>query len=97
MATTSFIMAIGKKQAELFVANNIGYCEFMVTATTPRTILNLVYNYLVRDGKITALENLTLDEKRMSWETAKDFAKGRLNETELIEVVKSLHALEFLL
>jgi len=56
-----------------------------------------VYSYLVRERKITPLENLTIDEKHLSWNTAKYFSKGRLSDLELVEVVKALHALEFLL
>lgn len=48
------MLYLGRKQAEMFVANNDVYCEVLVKASCPRTILVMNYNRLVRENKIVA-------------------------------------------
>jgi hypothetical protein len=90
-------LQLGRQQAEIFVSNNVAYCEILVTCSCPRTILLYAYNHLVYLQKITPIEELLLDDKQFAWETAKDIAKGRLSRKSLIELVQALVALNYFL
>lgn len=88
---------LGQKQAQLFLASNMVYCEVLVTCNCPRQLLVMSYNQLVRQGKLIAIEDLRLQDKEAAWQTAKDIAKGRLGRKALIEVVQALLAIEYFL
>lgn len=90
-------LAIGKKQSDLFMSNNVGYMDLLVTADCPRSIMNTCYNILVRIKKISPIEKLDPSEKINLWESAKEFAKGRMNNDGLTELSKALIALEYFL
>ena len=88
---------LGNKQAALFINNNIAYMNLLVTGDCSRHILNSVYRILVGQRKIPELEKMSVDEKKIIWETAKEFSKDRLDKEKLIELAKSLYVLEYLL
>lgn len=91
------MLDLGRKQAQLFTANNVAYGETLVTCYCPRDILLKCYYGLVRRGKVTAIEDMLQQEKETAWETAKDLAKGRLRIKELKDVVRALVTLEYFL
>jgi hypothetical protein len=91
------ILDLGAKQAEMFSKDHLVYAELLVTANAPRLILSYCYSALCRLGKIPPIEGLLLEQKYVLWETAKEFSKGRLSETEGVQLVKSLYALEYYL
>lgn len=91
------MLDLGRKQAQLFTANNVAYVETLVTCYCPRDILLKCYYGLVRRGKVTAIEDMLQHEKESAWETAKDLAKGRLRIKELKDVVRALVAIEYFL
>lgn len=93
----SGLIDLGRKQSELFIKNNLAYCELLVIGTSNRHIMEMVYHVLVGHKKIKALEELPQEDKAMSWETANDFAKGRMDKEGVVELVKCLHALEYYL
>jgi hypothetical protein len=91
------ILHLGRQQAQLFTDNNVAYCEVLVTANCPRTILLMAYYRLVKERKLIAIEELPIQQKETAWQMAKDIAQGRLGRKLLIEVVQSLLALEYFL
>lgn len=93
----SHMLELGRQQAQLFLANNILYCEILVTSSCPRHILLLAYENLVRQRKLTPIEDLLLVHKQTAWETAKEIAKDRMDRKGLIEVVKALLTIEYFL
>lgn len=97
IATKSDMFELGRKQAGLFLENEVVFCEILVTCYCPRSILLSVYNRLVKTGKLVPIEDMLLDQKQDAWNTAKEIAKGRLGRKALIEVVKALIALEYFL
>lgn len=88
---------LGRKQASLFMDNNLPYVECLITADCNRSILNTCYNVLVRSKKMIPIDKLPEKEKLTLWETAKEFAKDRMNKEQLIELVKALLTLEYFL
>lgn len=88
---------LGRKQAELFTSNNLAYCENLVTCSCPREILLLAYFRLVRERKIIPYEDLLQPDKDKARQLTLDIAKGRLNDRQLRELVKSLLAIEYFL
>lgn len=97
MTGVSDMIELGRKQTELFIKNNLCYCELLINGNSNRHIMSMIYETLVRQGKITAIEKLSAEEKIMSWDTAKDMSKGRLDKGRLIEFVKCLHVIEYFL
>lgn len=93
----STFLDLGKKQATMFMNDNVGYMELLVTADCPREILNVCYRILVREGKLKELKDLPLEEKTGIWETAKEFAKDRLDQKGLISLSCALQALNYLI
>lgn len=91
------LLELGRKQAQLYEADNVGYCERLVTTDYPRQFLSKVYWILVRRGKIIAKEDMLLEDKEFAWQTAKEIAKGRLKQKGLVEVVHALLAFEYFL
>lgn len=88
---------LGRKQAQLFVEDNITYCEILVTGSCPRKILLLAYRRLVSLRKITPIEDMLLEHKESAWQMAKDIAKGRLGRQALIETVQAMMVIEYFL
>ncbi len=91
------MLDLGQKQAQLFLANNVAYCEVLVTCACPRHILLSAYSQLVRLQIIAPIEDLRQEEKENAWQTAKDIAQGRLGRKDLIEVVQALLTIEYFL
>lgn len=97
LAVKNDTLELGRKQAELFMTNNVVYCEILVTCSCPRHILVRAYQYLVLTNKIVALEDMLTSDQKAAGEIAKSFVNGRLERKELIEVVKALLAIEYFL
>ncbi len=93
----SMILDLGKKQSEIFISDNIGYVNSIITCKVPRQILLDCYSVLTRSGILKPIEDMPKEEKRNVWETAKEFAKDRLDKDQLIELVKALISLEYFL
>lgn len=93
----SEILDLGRRQALLFQADNLGYCERLITTDYPRQFLSKVYWVLVRREKIIPKEDMLQDQKELSWQTAKEIAKGRLGRKDLVELVHALLAIEYFL
>lgn len=93
----SDMIKLGQKQAQLFVKDNITYCEILVKGSARREILLSAYGQLVRAGKLSPIEKLQEKQKEDAWEVAKDIAKGRMGVKALIEVVKALLTIEYFL
>jgi hypothetical protein len=91
------MLDLGRKQAQLFLANNVVYCELLVTCDCPREILVMTYHGLVRREKITPIEDMLQEQKETAWQTAKDIANGRLGRKALVEVVQALLVIEYFL
>lgn len=91
------MMDLGRQQVDLFLSNNVTYCEILVTCSCPRHILLMVYQRLVRLRKLTPIEDMLREQKEMAWATAKDIAKERLVKKELVEVVQALLTIEYFL
>lgn len=91
------MMDLGRQQVELFLSNNVTYCEILVTCCCPRHILLMAYQRLVRLRKLTPIEDMLREQKEVAWATAKDIAKGRLGKKDLIEVVQALLTIEYFL
>lgn len=97
VATKNDMLDLGQKQAALFTANNLAYCEILVTCECPRHILVSAYRCLVRLGKLAPIEDLLQEQKEVAWQTAKDIAKGRMGQKALVEVVQALLTIEYFL
>lgn len=91
------MLGLGQLQAQLFVSNNVAYCETLVTCDCPRKILVMTYERLVRQRKIIPIEDMLQDQKQTAWDTAKEIAKGRLGRKALVEVVQALLTIEYFL
>ena len=88
---------LGRKQAELFVANNVAYSEVLVTCYCPRQILLYAYESLLKQRKITPIEDLLQEDKEYAWKQAKEIAKGRLGNKALKEIVKAFVVINYFL
>lgn len=88
---------LGRKQTELFSENHLVYTELLVTASASRMILNYIYGSLARSGKVIPIERVGAENEKILWETPKDISKGRMNETELVQLIKALITLEYYL
>lgn len=88
---------IGKKQTNDFMNNNVGFIEGLITLDVPIKLMLLCYKSLVIKRLIKELELLPIDQKNTIWEQAKEFANDRLNKDQLIDLCRSLYALEYLL
>lgn len=97
IAASHDMLDLGRKQAQLFLSDNLTYCEFLVCCDCPRAILVMAYFRLVKERKLTAIEDMLLSEKETAWQTAKDIAQGRLGRRPLVEVVKALLVIEYFL
>jgi hypothetical protein len=97
VASKTDMLELGRKQAKLFLDNNVAYCEILVVATCPREILRIAYHTLLRQGKLSPIEDLLQQEKETAWATAKDIARGRLGRKALVEVVQALLVIEYFL
>ncbi len=95
--TKSSFLELGRKQAQLFTENNVAYCEVLVTCSCPRHILLQSYYRLVREGKITAYEDLVQATQEDARQMTLDIAKGRMSNKELRELAKALLAIEYFL
>lgn len=97
IAVKADMLELGRKQAQLFLDNNTVYCEVLVTADCPRSILVMAYQILVRHSKITPIEDMLQEHKHTAWKTALEIANGRLGRKALIELVQALITLEYFL
>ncbi len=93
----NMMIYLAERQMQIYDADNIGYCEALVTCSRPRYIMLCAYGSLVRLGKITPIENCLLEDKETAWQTAKEIAKGRLGLKALIELVHVLLVIEYFL
>lgn len=91
------MLGLGQLQAQLFVGNNVVYCETLIICDCPRKILGMIYVRLVRQHKIIAIEDMLQEQKQIAWDTAKEIAKGRLGRKALVEVVQALLTIEYFL
>lgn len=91
------MIQVGLKQAQVFTASNIAYCEMLVDGRTRREILLCCYRCLVRTKRIRPIEELPQEQKKIAWQTAKDIAQNRLGRKALIEVVQALLTIEYFL
>lgn len=90
-------METAKKQVELFQNDNVAWMNVFITSEAIKTIMETAYRVLTREKKVVEIENMAQSDKKTLWETANDFAKGKLAKDELIRVCKGLVALEYLL
>lgn len=90
-------LELGKKQAQEFDKNNFAYMEILVTCDCSRSIMSVCHSVLVKRNIFPVLEFMCEEDKRTAWETAKEFARGRLNNEKLIELCKALLSLEYFL
>ncbi len=88
---------LARKQAELFQNDNINWMETLITCECTKSIMEIGYNVLVRQKVITPIEDMAQEDKLKLWESAKEFANGRLDQKQLVRVAKSLLTLESLL
>lgn len=90
-------MDLAKSQVALFQKDNTTWMDLLITSDCIRGIMFTAYNSLVRDRKIKAIEDMEQGDKENIWLSAKEFAKDRLNDEQLIELSKGLVSLEYLL
>lgn len=93
----SLTFHLARKQGEIFEKDNVGYMKSIPFVQTPQSILLGCYEILVRQVKVKKIEELSEVDQRNIWDTAKEFAAGRLNKEELIRLSKCLYALEYIL
>lgn len=97
MQENNTFMQLAQKQVELFQNNNIAWMDAMVTSDCIKGIMCIAYRAFVREKKITAIEDMPIGEKKKLWEQAKEFAKNRLNQQEMVDLCRSLLTLEYML
>lgn len=93
----SLWMDLAIRQSKLFIEDNVNYMSALVTCPSIRNIWVSAYDALVRLNHLGPLEGLPTSEKNNVWETAKEIAAGRLNNTKTIELSKALYCLEYIL
>jgi len=91
------LLELGKKQAELFISNNLVYADCLVKFDSCRSIMNTCYRILVNSNEIVPIEEIKKEDKLNIWDTAKELSKDRLDRNQLIELVKALVTLEYFL
>lgn len=69
----------------------------LATAIVAKYIMIRAYNYLLFKKALIDMKGLPQDQKKVIWETAKDFAGGKLNKKELIEFCECLYLFEYIL
>jgi len=69
----------------------------LATATVAKYIMIRAYNRMVLEKKLPAMESLPVDRKEVLWDTAKDFATGRLTKQELVEFCRCLYVFDYFL
>lgn len=97
-AQTEMMWNIGRKEAALFEANNVGYTETVVLFSGRRKLMVWIYCLLRNYKKITAIENLEHDVKLQMWGFVKEICAGKTNDVKKMkEVAKAFYALEYFL
>lgn len=94
----SLYLDLGKMYAEDFEKDNIMFMSGLIGIERAQDILCGCYHFLCSVNKLTDLELLPIEGKKIIWETAKEMADGRLkNNDQMIKLCKCLYALEYLL
>lgn len=93
----SVSLDLAKKQLFLFELDNVSYMRALVRGEAMREIMRDGYATLVYQKKLTAIENLPIEEKNILWLTAKDFAKDTLPKEKIVDLCKAFYCLEFLI
>jgi len=88
---------LGRKQAEIFSLDNVGYCDSLVTLKVPPQILETCYSILTKRSQLLHIEILPTNEKIIIWNIAKEIAKDRLDNEGLIRLSHCLITLEYFL
>ncbi len=98
----SMFIELGRKQALIFNdpkksnANEI-YINCLVTCYSIRNLMVSSYKALVSQRALIPIEWMRDEDKNILWESAKEFAKGRLDKKSAIDLCTALYALEFYL
>lgn len=93
--TIEFKLAL--KQLELFQKDQLAYLNALIGCDTVRVLMNNIYKAIVSSGRLTAIDDLPVGDKKELWLTAKDFSQDRLNNEGMIQMAHVLYLLEFLL
>lgn len=89
---------LAKLQADLFMDDNERYMRCLPVLKVPKDILSGCYEILVEQNKLIRIEDIPTKDKNNIFETAKEFANGRIkNKESIIQLCKCLYCLEFLL
>lgn len=97
MTSGSKFLDLARKQADLFMNNNIAWIESLVTTDCIKSIMEIGYNVLVRQKAIVEIGKMPIEEKENLWESTKEFCRDRLTVVEMKRVAKALICLEYLL
>lgn len=84
-------------QSDLFMDDNEGYIECLITLAVPIKIMMLCYHGLIYEKSLVPINKLSDEERSKLWEEAKVYAKGRLDKNQLINLCCALHCLKSIL
>ncbi len=91
------IFDIGKMQSDMFCSNPPVYESLIITSTTIRQLMNMVYSHLVYYKLVLPIESLPVSEKNELWEVSKKIINGRMDKYGCIEVSKVMYAISYYL
>jgi hypothetical protein len=94
----SLTIDLGKMYAADFEKDNILFCKGLPGAPVAMYILSICYEIFINKDKMKRLEDLPDEEKKIVWETAKEFSAGRITNNEKMKrLCKCLYSLEYIL
>lgn len=89
---------LGEMFADDFEKDNVAFCNGLTAGKVAMSVLESCYKVLVSKKKIKKIEDLPRNEREIIWNTAKEFANGRLkNNEQMITLCKSIYAVEYFL
>ncbi len=92
------MLNFGRKQAALFLNDNLSYTEALLRLTGSRKAMVWLYDILKNYKYLVPIEGLDKSVKQKMWLTVKDICSGRLDDKEkTIEMCKAFYVIEYFL
>lgn len=92
------IINSGRRYAQLFEADNLGFTQSMLILSGSRGLMKWVYSMLVARKLLTKLEDLSNEEKVSMWEFVKEICVDEHRTKEkMLQMVIVFYTIEYFL
>lgn len=96
--SNDLIVNAGRKYAQLFENDNLGFTQAMLRLSGSRMLMKWVYGLLVGRKQLTKLEDLPQEEKESMWEFIKDICVDEFRTKEMMyQMVIVFYTIEYFL